>query len=813
MATSRYAKELEERRSELVSDLLSAGFGIEESSPFHDDAKEYALSHLKYNSFLEPELQDVARRVGGVAEKLLMQGRQGSAKRLAHLGGKVLGYTIDPGGLCERGPFPCDAPVTNAVSLLLMLSGSVDPGEALESGLYAAALETDEAPESDKDMQPAVYASDSNDSDLDDWERDIDDYFSDDDRKAWVFPEGTDYSSPFPSRQLLSPIRSRLLPRRRQLLPPRGRRRPLPVVPSPPATSVQGPTEAWEDALLGAGFGSECVLQEISSWITTPRWAPAFEGRIRRPCDLLEHWLRTTSDSMGRPQRQPMSRIWNVKLVPEAEVVSAVLNMLQGIESPYFSANLSSGVEVRVGEHAALTHLSPPCLYSILASVAEDGSRLMRVRSFCDDVNTSSLPNAEILSGRALPKYGACHCAFAEAMVDILTPLEEWLAKLDRDLYLHQREVEPRSFGAAQCLTLLGFTSAWRPWSSAVLCLHDLIDKGAGWWRRPLEQWPAARASATQLLDALYDEVQGETLLCSDDAASVPSLPSLGRALWPSYLLVASTTPYLRMLNAWISEGVIRDPIRELYFRGPPQESVGGPTAGRHQRDGKFVQVAKTGIFVDGECIPKLLGPLAYSVVLAGHDTLLSVHIQAMQRRDVGPDRITNRVTPPCLEECIRLALTPRVILKDLSRPIPPHHFAEPVTENKSHVQLSLATAEEEPLDPFALDGRALHPLLCHHFLPEATAADEGPLQDHPLRDGMDHPADRCANESERGGPLELQLSRFLWRSLGSYCDEVGKRCVKSMLEEVRVLDVVRCLRATFLGASPLLLQHYCTVR
>lgn len=263
----------------------------------------------------------------------------------------------------------------------------------------------------------------------------------------------------------------------------------------------------------------------------------------------------------------------------------------------------------------AVMSLSPEALASVLGDFVRVGCVAEYLRAFVADAEASALatdgsgevlaptggPSAPATAEGTCKKHGYTTQAFAACVRLELEAFEVAVARRDSWLYRRQRgnagagrglpgvvddapgntgEQSPRESPSGE--TLLGLLELLRDEARSLERMMELVERGAGWWHDiPGGSSEGAgvgadelRARTGRLLAVLYDAVVADAAVGHPVAVlSIPSHVSPGmaprasrRCGWLLHLFGEVLAPYLRLMDAWVSEGRIEDPHGELFF-------------------------------------------------------------------------------------------------------------------------------------------------------------------------------------------------------------------------------------------------------
>jgi Gamma tubulin complex component N-terminal len=221
-------------------------------------------------------------------------------------------------------------------------------------------------------------------------------------------------------------------------------------------------------------YGKECLNENCndlklysSKGSAQPERVP--ELVIARPCELLASLIRTPS-SVTHAQ-------YSTSIVPETDIVTAVLHMLQGLSSAIFDRHSDStttastnvggdtGVAAVVNsvdtvflltaaaaDNMAVLHLSPLTLRHLLEWCIDIANTVEYIRMFVDTVQTdavhamahytataSSSTGSTSSAKHQQCEFGSVISAFAECISEQLQAFEAHCAKLERRLYKAQQ--------------------------------------------------------------------------------------------------------------------------------------------------------------------------------------------------------------------------------------------------------------------------------------------------------------------------------------------------------------------------------------
>lgn len=261
---------------------------------------------------------------------------------------------------------------------------------------------------------------------------------------------------------------------------------------------------------------------------------------------------------------------------------------------------------------------------------------------------TSRHPGAARRESGRERKHGHTTQAFTACVRRQLEAFEDVVAQRDRSLYRRQRGLDgddrlfaqtppltpptptppppPPSNGnplsgpprreragaaaaaAASGETLLGLLALLRPEAQSLELMMRLVEAGAGWWdqslrrrgAQPQENAGGLRERTGRLLAALYDSLVTDALVVgppakgfgSDASASAGARSPL-RCGWVLHVFCEVLAPYLRLVDAWITEGKIVDPHGEIFFS---QIGVGGSALGDEGYGGRRTERCVRGV-------------------------------------------------------------------------------------------------------------------------------------------------------------------------------------------------------------------------
>lgn len=250
-----------------------------------------------------------------------------------------------------------------------------------------------------------------------------------------------------------------------------------------------------------------------------------------------------------------------------------------------------------------------------------------------------------------------------------------------------------RATRASSGETLLGLFDLLRGEAESLQLTRRLVETGAGWWAetppgegtRPGEGTDGGLRERTgKLLAALYDALLEGALVGrplrpmgagggggapssiagANSSTVTASVTTARRRGWLLSVFCEVLAPYLRLMDAWVTEGRIEDPHGELFFSqiggsvlagGVGLAAEGGGALAHHRNttsryshahqlerlDGvdvaataaaadPVVHVWDTGIVLHEKATPRFLAPLASAVALAGQDISLMRRVRAL---------------------------------------------------------------------------------------------------------------------------------------------------------------------------------------
>ncbi|CAM9470490.1 unnamed protein product [Laminaria digitata] len=422
-------------------------------------------------------------------------------------------------------------------------------------------------------------------------------------------------------------------------------------------------------------FGAPCVGADIRSLNGGGGGGGSIVVPFLRPCQTLEACQNCQSYRKAGTLRR--------RSIPEAEVVRAALHMLQGLAGDIFvrvgpdcheggggERPRKSGLETAAAtarhprfslsasaaSGLAVASLSPIALAGVLGDFVRIGNVAEHLRAFTEDAEASA----------------------AVAAAPTATAVRE---RSDEPTVRQGRfgNGSGRSGGSGE--TLLGLLSLLRREAESLEVTLRLVRAGAGWWvdtppgegTRPGRGAGGLRERTGRLLAALHDELVSDALVRRPPLGrGTPAIGALGAnaldanaldapdalaPLRPGWLLrvfCEVLTPYLRLVDSWITEGRISDPHGELFFsrigggggRGDGVTSDGGRVGGGGVADGEgggtargdgaaadpdpVVHVWDAGIVLHSKALPPFLAVLAPAVALAGQDISLMRRVRAL---------------------------------------------------------------------------------------------------------------------------------------------------------------------------------------
>lgn len=277
----------------------------------------------------------------------------------------------------------------------------------------------------------------------------------------------------------------------------------------------------------------------------------------------------------------------------------------------------------------AVASLSPAALAGALEEFVRIGSVADYLRAFVADAEASTsvaaanhrtvgtltlYPNAPAASagceniseckhGHATQAFAMCVRRQLEAFEDVVAGRDRWLYRRQRGLddgqhaaaaestTSRKRSSERRSRDGASASgeTILGLLSLLRREGECLELTRQLVEAGAGWWvetlpgegTRPGKSAGGLRERTGRLLATLHDSLVADALVRPPPVEGVSFRLDAGalaprRGGWLLHVFCEVLAPYLRLVDAWITEGRILDPHGELFF----SQSGGGGTAG-----------------------------------------------------------------------------------------------------------------------------------------------------------------------------------------------------------------------------------------
>eukprot|EP00903_Cladosiphon_okamuranus_P015208 g14056.t1 len=336
----------------------------------------------------------------------------------------------------------------------------------------------------------------------------------------------------------------------------------------------------------------------------------------------------------------------------------------------------------------AVASLSPEALAGLLGELVRLGSVAEYLRAFVADARTSaSVAAAAACRGGVGNNYGgggASDCAhghttqaFVACVRRQMEAFEDAVERRDRDFYLRQTARGSGGGGGSLGIkaprrgeTLVGLLSLLRPEAESLEVTKNLVEAGAGWWVNNPPGGPAGQGSQRRqgggsadasagrrgsrgaglrertgrLLAVLHDalvssELVGTALPSQGGAGDGARAPLAQRRRrrhgWLLRVFCAVLTPYLRLLDSWITEGRIFDPHGELFLSqssgGGGSSNMGIPARGSSSGSSDpVVHVWDTGIVLHSKALPPFFAPLASAVALAGQDISLMRRVRAL---------------------------------------------------------------------------------------------------------------------------------------------------------------------------------------
>ncbi|CAN0207634.1 unnamed protein product, partial [Scytosiphon promiscuus] len=287
------------------------------------------------------------------------------------------------------------------------------------------------------------------------------------------------------------------------------------------------------------------------------------------------------------------------------------------------------------------------------------------------------------------PKHGHTTQAFVACVRRQLEAFEDDVARRDRWLYRRQqgRDSGPgdRSAAGGSGETIVGLLSLLQPQVESLELTRQLVEAGAGWWistppvegdlrRRQRQRRPGSkghvgggggdlRERTGRLLSVLHDALVSSALLGAGYGRPESSVDRDGgggdcgavaprRQGWLLRVFCEVLAPYLRLVDAWITEGRLFDPHGELFFSriggdggGGGRILTGGSARSAHDKiddmsadsrvqatinQDPVLHVWDTGVVLHSNALPPFLAALASPVALAGQDISLIRRVRGL---------------------------------------------------------------------------------------------------------------------------------------------------------------------------------------
>ncbi|KAK4746251.1 hypothetical protein SAY87_012563 [Trapa incisa] len=230
----------------------------------------------------------------------------------------------------------------------------------------------------------------------------------------------------------------------------------------------------------------------------------------------------------------------------EADVVRAVLQMLQGFSSNLFDwdpgakcFHAKSGIYVM--------HISLTSFHAILSQFSYAATCLQLVDIIVRKVN--------ILSKSSPPTLKAFLCC-----------VSSWIKRL-RDIALKE-EMKISNSNSETTPTLLGLASSLSSLCSGSELLLDIVHGAIPPSCLEVYQSVTASEVAAHILDYLYEKLDEACLVQGGEEEPYQLV---------LHLFVGSLQPYVQGLDSWLNEGILDDPFDEMFFHANNTISVEDP--------------------------------------------------------------------------------------------------------------------------------------------------------------------------------------------------------------------------------------------
>ncbi|CAI9116605.1 OLC1v1017798C1 [Oldenlandia corymbosa var. corymbosa] len=221
--------------------------------------------------------------------------------------------------------------------------------------------------------------------------------------------------------------------------------------------------------------------------------------------------------------------------VNEIELVKGVLHICQGFSSFLFYWD-ENGQCYGVKSGIYVSHLTQTSLRGILAQFVHAATCLKSVEIILNKIEKASVAPP--------PTLRAFTCS-----------VSAWLRKL-RDFAL--REEEKISTSDDKTVpTLLGLSNSLSSLCSGAECLMQIVNDSVPGIYFELNHSVAAADIATHILNQLYRKLNEICLLQGGEEDSYKML---------LYIFTGTILPYIEVLDSWLFEGTLDDPVGEMFF-------------------------------------------------------------------------------------------------------------------------------------------------------------------------------------------------------------------------------------------------------
>ncbi|XP_072028660.1 gamma-tubulin complex component 5-like [Amphiura filiformis] len=470
---------------------------------------QYVLSNIKYHRYLDVNSHTVNKEIKGVLEKLQVHSKADKAEAL-----QVVVDTFLEGPLVSpKASHPKSDAHYSVLSVLLLLAGTPTSQDYEEKTEHER---QNEEPDFDwpkyllEDLPPI---KDFNEPSSDEWE----------DEEEVSIPEEPLNDSGVITDQSRHPTDN---------------------------------TSQSQLAILSHVTGSTVTGggDADRSWLSRNVVVQYWQGEVDMTMEGTHKYSQIARQWETHEKEQSIFPIVNcMHDLTETHIIRETLWILMGAEESFVFQRHGNHFEVR--ENIRVNHLTPSSLNTMLQSLANDGSCILQLQSFVNDMR--SCPSAYCNRGdSALSSQESSRCqtyeAYAEALAEFLHSFRNALVQIEKTVLVQEQQMT--------LANVMDQLSPWMPKVKLLAYVHNKAVVDCPQQKHVYRVW--------YLLDMLHNSIM-EHYSMGDSSKEIVNL--LVR-IW-----LQSIRPYVDFIDRWLTLGHLFDPAHEFVIQRNSAVEVKSP--------------------------------------------------------------------------------------------------------------------------------------------------------------------------------------------------------------------------------------------